>query len=76
MNHAEVVGLRRARGDLHDVLAVDRLSGEELTVRGRVVLNAAGPWIDAIRRLESPREARLLGPTKGCHRPAQGGLPA
>ena len=67
MNHAEAVALRRERGRVRGVVAADRLSGDELTIRGRVVLNAAGPWIDDVRRLESPDEPRLLGPTKGAH---------
>lgn len=45
------------------------LPGESLGafVRGRVIVNAAGPWVDAIRALESPSEASRLTLTKGIH---------
>lgn len=44
----------------------DELSGRELVVRGRAIINATGPWVDRTRaaaRLES----HLLRPTKGVH---------
>ncbi len=36
-------------------------------VRGRVIVNAAGPWLDAIRALEEPTEKGRLSLTKGIH---------
>lgn len=36
-------------------------------VRGRVLVNAAGPWVDAIRALEAPEEQPRLTLTKGIH---------
>jgi glycerol-3-phosphate dehydrogenase len=67
MNHCEVLRLLLENAAVRGVAAVDRLSGEEFTVHGRVILNAAGPWIDDVRRMESPSVARLLAPTKGVH---------
>ena len=52
---------------MRGVAAVDRLSGEEFTVRARVIPNTAGPWIDDVRRMESATATRLLAPTKGVH---------
>jgi glycerol-3-phosphate dehydrogenase len=47
----------------------DCFTGEELAVRARQVLNAAGPWVDRVRRLAGPaeKEGPLLQPTKGVH---------
>jgi glycerol-3-phosphate dehydrogenase len=67
LNHAEVRSLRRTGGAATEVVVADRLGGGELAVTGRVVLNAAGPWIDEVRRLESPGAPGMLGPTKGVH---------
>lgn len=39
----------------------------ESTVMARVVVNATGPWCDALRRLEDPAAVPLLAPTKGAH---------
>jgi len=36
-------------------------------VRGRVIVNAAGPWVDAMRALEAPEEKSRLSLTKGVH---------
>ncbi|MCP4036611.1 MAG: glycerol-3-phosphate dehydrogenase/oxidase [bacterium] len=36
-------------------------------VRGRVIVNAAGPWVDAIRALEAPNQQARLSLTKGIH---------
>ena len=41
--------------------------GEEAQVRARVVVNAAGPWVDAVRRLENREAERKLQLTKGIH---------
>jgi glycerol-3-phosphate dehydrogenase len=47
-NHAEAVGLLRAGGRVSGILVRDGLAGETLEVRGRMVLNAAGPWVDDV----------------------------
>lgn len=39
-------------------------TGETETVRGAIVVNAAGPWVDKILDNESPK---LIGATKGSH---------
>jgi glycerol-3-phosphate dehydrogenase len=45
------------------------LDGEGLgaLVRGRVIVNAAGPWVDEIRGLESRSNTPRLSLTKGIH---------
>ncbi|MBT7889606.1 MAG: glycerol-3-phosphate dehydrogenase/oxidase [Deltaproteobacteria bacterium] len=45
------------------------LAGEERSaeVRARLVINAAGPWVDAIRRLEDGNSSDRLQLTKGIH---------
>ena len=40
---------------------------EEAEVRARVVVNAAGPWVDAVRELEEKEAERKLQLTKGIH---------
>lgn len=45
----------------------DADAGGTSTVRARLVVNAAGPWADAIRALEVPGEPRVLRLTRGTH---------
>jgi glycerol-3-phosphate dehydrogenase len=51
------------------VVVTGTLPGEEMgaRVRARVVVNAAGPWVDAIRGLESKKAKKKLQLTKGIH---------
>lgn len=45
------------------------LPGEEMAarVRARVVVNAAGPWVDVVRRMEDSRAKKKLQLTRGIH---------
>ncbi len=64
-NHAEVrdlLGEAAVRG----ARVVDRLSGGEVEVRARIVVNAAGAWADRVHGL-ARREGPRLRPSKGVH---------
>jgi glycerol-3-phosphate dehydrogenase len=65
LNYAEVVELRRESGRVAgaDVAA----DGELVSVRAGSVVNAAGPWIDGVRRLEDARAGRSVRLSKGVH---------
>ncbi len=71
-NYVEAVGFERAGGTITAVRAVDRIGGGELRVSARQVLNATGPWADAVRRLAGEESGPLLKPTKGVHVVAPG----
>ncbi|MDX2166232.1 MAG: glycerol-3-phosphate dehydrogenase/oxidase [Deltaproteobacteria bacterium] len=49
------------------VVARDQLSGETLEVRGTAIVNAAGPWVDAVRLLSETGDKPRLRLTKGIH---------
>jgi glycerol-3-phosphate dehydrogenase len=65
--HAAVTGFLRDGDRVAGVRLRDALSGEAVEVRARVVLNATGPWSDAVRRMADPRARPRLRPTKGVH---------
>jgi len=44
----------------------DEVSGETFCVNPRIVVNAAGPWIDFVNRAMG-KETRFIGGTKGSH---------
>jgi glycerol-3-phosphate dehydrogenase len=67
LNHAEVRTLARAGGRVGGAVVVDRPTGMEVAVRARVVVNAAGPWSDAVRRMAEPAAGVGLHGTKGVH---------
>lgn len=66
-NYMRVTGLIRTVAGVVGAYLTDTLTGEQGEVRARLVCNAAGPWVDAIRKFEDPRAEPLLRPTKGAH---------
>lgn len=66
-NHAAVARILTAGGRVTGV-AVRSPSGGECAIPARAVLNAAGPWADAVRSLAGePAEQPLLDLTRGTH---------
>ncbi|WP_129838609.1 glycerol-3-phosphate dehydrogenase/oxidase [Streptomyces sp. RFCAC02] len=67
LNHAEVTGLRFTRGRVTGADVRDRLDGAEFGIDARLVLNATGPWVDHLRRLEDPGAGPSVRLSKGAH---------
>ncbi|MEU3371979.1 FAD-dependent oxidoreductase [Streptomyces sp. NPDC006711] len=67
LNHAEVTGLRFTKGRVTGAELKDRLDGEEFGVDARLVLNATGPWVDHLRKMEDPASAPSIRLSKGAH---------
>jgi glycerol-3-phosphate dehydrogenase len=65
LNRAEVVALRSTGGRLSG--AEVRVDGEHIAVDARVLVNAAGPWVDHVRRLEDPGLGSSVRLSKGAH---------
>jgi glycerol-3-phosphate dehydrogenase len=49
------------------VRVLDRVSGRELLIRARQLVNATGPWVDAVCKLAGDDSGPHLQPTKGVH---------
>lgn len=67
LNYAEVVALGSERGRVTGADVRDARDGAELRVRARAVVNATGPWVDAVRRLEDARARPSSRLSKGVH---------
>lgn len=67
LNHARVTNVTASDGVADGVLAACALSGRRVRVRARCVINAAGPWVDAVRKLEDPGAPARLHLSKGVH---------
>jgi glycerol-3-phosphate dehydrogenase len=66
LNYAEVVGLSFAGGEVR-AMVTNRRGGESFEVAATAVVNAAGPWIDDVRRLEHPGAGTSVTLSKGSH---------
>src|SRR4051795_6847638 len=55
LNYARVVEITKGSdGFIDGVVAIDQESGQPWTIAARVVVNAAGPFADSVRRLAQP----------------------
>lgn len=66
-NHAEVVELRKEDGTVRGATVRDRLTDRRHEVRARVVVNATGPFSDAVRRMDDPSARPMLSASSGIH---------
>jgi len=62
VNHAEVTAVGG-----HEVTVQDALGGPSRRVRSRLVVNAAGPWVDVVRERAGALSGARLHLTKGIH---------
>lgn len=67
INHARVTGILRKSDTVYGVKVQDTLTGEEYQAKGRLVVNAAGPWADAVTALLHHNIRPMIRRTKGIH---------
>jgi glycerol-3-phosphate dehydrogenase len=68
-NHVSVTGVRTEPNSstINGVYCKDELTGETFTVTGKVVINATGPFADAVRKMANPEAIDLITPAAGVH---------
>jgi glycerol-3-phosphate dehydrogenase len=67
LNYCQVIGFIKENDRLTGVQARDLLSGESLQVKATQVVNAAGPWVDQVDKLDEPSSPNKLIHSKGVH---------
>lgn len=68
VNYCEAVALRKdGGGRIFGAVLLDRESGREHAVAARTVINATGPFCDALRRLDRPDAPPIIAPSQGVH---------
>jgi glycerol-3-phosphate dehydrogenase len=68
LNYAKVVSLQKnADGKVSGVVVRDEETGSSYKVRGRAVVNATGPFCDAVRQLDRPNAHPLVAASQGVH---------
>jgi glycerol-3-phosphate dehydrogenase len=58
--------MKLSAGEGDSVILQDQLSAEEFTIKPRIIINAAGPWVDRANHTLD-HSSRLIGGTKGSH---------
>jgi glycerol-3-phosphate dehydrogenase len=53
--------------NIHGAKISDQLTAEQFTIEAKVVVNAAGPWVDELREINKSKEGKWLHLTKGVH---------
>ncbi len=67
VTYAKAVRLGRTGARVTSLVLRDELTGEEYTAPARIVVNAAGPWIDEVWTQDDINLPRMNGGTKGTH---------
>ena len=67
LNYVAAMALTKTGDVITGVVAREEETGAELELRGRVVINATGPFSDAIRKLDEPETTAIIRPSQGVH---------
>ncbi len=68
LNYTQVTGITKgADGFVDGLVARDLESGESFEIKAQAVINATGPFSDAVRHLAEPDAPKLIAPSQGIH---------
>ncbi len=66
-NHVGVTGLLKTNGKLSGATLRDLLTGDTWELAAKVIVNATGPFSDAIRHMDDPNAPKMLTASSGAH---------
>ncbi|KNC77028.1 hypothetical protein SARC_10500 [Sphaeroforma arctica JP610] len=67
-NYTEVLKLEKdANGKITGAIAKDLETGEEFRIQAKSIINAAGPFVDALRSMDTPDVPKIVAPSSGVH---------
>jgi len=68
VNYARVGAVLKNGAGFVDGVRIHEIEGDaELEARARVVVNATGPFTDAVRRMDDPAVRPMIAPSQGVH---------
>lgn len=67
VNYSKAIEFLYREGKVRGVRAVDQLTGNQYEIYAKKIINAAGPWVDAIRELDQSLKGKKIRLTKGVH---------
>ncbi|MCC9645050.1 glycerol-3-phosphate dehydrogenase/oxidase [Rhodopirellula sp. JC740] len=59
--------LKNNAGEISGVVAIDSETNTEHTIHAHRVVNAAGPFCDAVREMDEPQAEKMLAASQGVH---------
>jgi len=67
LNYCEAVSLLHEDSMISGVVCYDHVEKQELSLQAKFVVNACGPWVDHIRKMNNSITKKRLHLTKGVH---------
>ncbi len=67
LNKLKVTGLVKERSRIQGVQVQCQLSNQDFVIQGRTVINAAGPWVESICRMDETPMQKSMVLSKGIH---------
>jgi glycerol-3-phosphate dehydrogenase len=67
LNYVSVRDFIKRGGRVVGVVATDLETGREFRAQARAVINAAGVYVDSLRRLDDAEAAPIVAPSQGAH---------
>lgn len=67
LNYCRAVQPLYSEGQLNGFRVHDEIGDQSWDIHARVVINAAGPWVDKVRALDGPVSGKRLVLSKGVH---------
>lgn len=68
LNYAKVVEFTtNDQGKINGAIVVDQITMEKFQIEAKKVINAGGPWVDEVRKLDEEITGKRLQLTKGVH---------
>ncbi|MGZ4098552.1 MAG: glycerol-3-phosphate dehydrogenase/oxidase [Bacteroidia bacterium] len=67
INYMEAASFIYESGEIKGAHVTDKVNGGKYTIAAKYVINASGPWVDAIDDLDEKKNKHKLQVTKGIH---------
>lgn len=67
LNHVKAADFTQENGQVRGVVANCKFTGQSFEIKASVVVNAAGPWVDELRKKNHSLKGKRLFHSKGVH---------
>ncbi|HWL13675.1 MAG TPA: glycerol-3-phosphate dehydrogenase/oxidase [Ureibacillus sp.] len=67
LNYARVTDFVYKKKKIVAANVRDEISGEQLTIHAHQIINATGPWVDEVRKMDKVANKKTIRHTKGVH---------
>ena len=67
LNYLEVKDLLYDNKEINGIVCHDHLDGKTVSIKGKYIINAAGPWVDDLRKINNSKKGKHLFLSKGIH---------